>query len=59
MAQDDGSVGGLRQFANHAEMVGAEGAGADDGEPDGLRRSGRHLNYWDPLLPPTTARQRV
>jgi hypothetical protein len=40
-------------------MVATEGACADDGEPDGMRRSGRHLNYWEPLLPPTTARQRV
>ena len=55
----DGSVCGCAQLANHAEMVAAEGAGADDGEPDGMRRSGRHLNYWAPLLPPTTARHRM
>jgi hypothetical protein len=55
----DGIASGCAQFANHAEMVAAESAGADDGEPDGLWRGGRHLNYWAPLLPPTTARQRV
>jgi hypothetical protein len=32
-------------------MAVAEGACADHGEPDGLRRDGRHWNYWAPLLP--------
>jgi hypothetical protein len=40
-------------------MIAAEGACPDDGESDGLRRGGRHLNYWAPLLPWTTSRQRV
>jgi hypothetical protein len=40
-------------------MIAAEGACADDGEPDGLRRGGRHWSYWAPLLPWTTSRQRV
>ena len=34
----DGIAGSCAQFANDAEMIAAEGAGADDGEPDGLSR---------------------
>jgi hypothetical protein len=40
-------------------MIAAEGARADDGEPDGLRRGGRHRTYWAALLPWMTSRQRV
>jgi hypothetical protein len=47
----DGVAGSCTQFAKNAEMVAAEGACADDGEPDGLWRGGRHWNYWAPLLP--------
>jgi hypothetical protein len=35
------SVAGA-QFANDAEMIAAEGAGADDGKADGLGSGGRH-----------------
>jgi hypothetical protein len=55
----EGIARSCAQFADHPEMIAAEGAGTDDGEPDGWWRGGRHLNYWAPLLPPTTARQRV
>jgi hypothetical protein len=47
----DGVAGSCAQVANHAEMIAAEGACADDGEPDGLRRGGRHWSYRAPLLP--------
>ena len=49
--EPDGAAGSCAQFAQDAEMVAAEGAGADDGEPNGLRRGGRHWNYWELLLP--------
>ena len=51
--------GAYAQFPDDAKMVTAEDAGSDDGEPDGLWRGGRHLNYRAPLLPWTTSRQRV
>ena len=55
----DGIARSCAQFADHAKMIAAEGAGTDDGKPDGWWRGGRHWNYWALLLPPTTARQRV
>ena len=51
------------QFADDAEMIAAEGAGADDGEADGrqirARHSGTATFNQRPLLPSTTWRQRV
>lgn len=47
----EGVAGRCAQFANHAEMIAAEGACANDGESDGLRRGGCHWSYWVPLLP--------
>jgi hypothetical protein len=47
----DGIAGSSAQFANDTEMIAAKSAGADDGEPDGFWRGGRHWDYWEPLLP--------